>query len=93
MVLSIARAAGVLLQKEKCDPLTPEEKSNYLIGFARDIYEEYEKFDADSFYHKISRILNAEVKTIVETMDLWPTILRTVEEFKRQGKLPLKEVS
>lgn len=91
-VKALQRAATVVRQRETSDPLSPEQKSNYLIGFARDVYDEYEGFDVAAFQRKMQRTIDDEMKAIVSTMTVWPDVLEAASELKQSENIPLRKI-
>lgn len=89
---AINRAADVMTSKSMSEPLTPEQHSNYLIGFARDLFEQYSGFSLSDFYEHMKHTVSDEVEMIIRTMEVWPTILEATEKIKRKGRLPMRKI-
>lgn len=90
---AIGRAAEVMQRRECVEPLTPEQNSNYLIGLARDLYDEFSGFDTRAFHERMQSVVNGEVGLIKHTTEIWPALLEATSRIKTRGQLPVRKVN
>ena len=72
--------------------LTAEKHANYLVGFARDLFEEFSGFKIVPFFERMRNVVTEEIDAIVRTTELWPDILEAAREMKLEGNLPITRV-
>jgi hypothetical protein len=89
---ALIRAAHVIDTQEKNEHLTPEQNSNLMIGFARDLYNEFSGFSTDEFHLRMQRTIDDEVTLIQDTVKVWPELLQATSEIKKEGKLPFLDM-
>lgn len=89
---TIERAAEVLKNREFVAPLTPEQNANYLIGLARDLFLEFKGFDLDEFQISMQKTVESELDLTRRLIAVWPDLVETTREMKKQGKLPIRRV-
>ncbi len=66
--------------------------ARYFAGFASDLYQAFSGFDVAAFQTAMQDTVDTEVRTIQNTMALWPAVLDAVREIKLNGGLPMRRV-
>lgn len=89
---AITRAAEVIARQERDNGFSPEQKSQWISGFAKDIFEEFAGFDGEAFYARMQQTADEEIEALAEALRVWPSLQDVARDMKAKNELPIRRV-